>query len=322
MFIFFISTFIASPNTNGFHEFKVSQNSPFELNLASNSAIFILNDIPGINTHFTTTDPDGKSTEVQMNTINSAIFSNTNIKVTIEDTSEFSLTYWIIPQDYCRGIAYSLQSDYILTFSFQSKNLKSDFCIFTQTSANYYQTKFKYTMNSNSKINIHDSKMTVVSECGYDGKCDYDASEPYFIRTIGAKNSSFSGTMTYSVTRPDLSNVDCSFSPISHFKDGVIKSTHGFFSVQGTKCYSAAEERLTNVTLISSLVFVAVLILIVLHCSGFMNLKRILHCSDDKGRFNELKENPYANEIEITDKDDIPDEILVEDTDVMLPKNE
>lgn len=270
-----------------------------------------------------TTNSDGKSTEVHMNTINSAIFSNTNIKVTIEDTSEFLLTYWIIPTDYCHSIAYSLQSDYILTFSFQSKNLKSDFCIFTQTSANYYQTKFKYVMSSSSsKINIHDSKMKIVSECGYDGKCDYDASEPYFIRTIEAKNSSFTGTMTYSVTRPDLSNVDCSFYPISYFKDGVGKLPHGFFSVQGTKCYSAAEERLTNVALISSLVFVAVLILIVLHCSGFINLKRILHCSDDKGRFNELKENPYANEIEITEKDEIPDEIQVEETDVMLPKNE
>lgn len=307
MFLFLFATFISS-FSRGYHTYVVTHKKPFHIKLSSSILVFVLDDVPPSHINFTSINNiNNRATSIPVESLSQMQFFDTTLFVSVPKKVSYPLHFWLVPLNLCPGISYAVTSDFAVSYSLSTKKAKSDFCIFPQASASSYSYEIQGDLgSSNPKIEFYKSPNTVkpakkCSEVSDKKTCSYSSSTPSFVKVKNVAGSSIDLKMIYKVKRASSTVHDCSVKAIPFAVGGVLPQfASGDLRVDGISCYSAAEETLTYVKIGSVVIIITIVVIVVLQIAGFINIK-IVCCggtsSDD--RFNQLKQNPYANEIEL-----------------------
>ncbi|OHT06410.1 hypothetical protein TRFO_05621 [Tritrichomonas foetus] len=285
--------------SKGFHSFTVTHKTPFHIRLTKNILYFILDEQPPASVSFSAINKQNQSTPIPMNSLSHIQFFDTIVYVTAPKKVRYTLHFWLVPNELCPGISYASTADMAISTELTAATLSSDFCIFGQAGSSSYSADFLYQTNSTrSRVEFYKHPSKPARKCKKGVKCHYSSSMPFFLRISGASGYKFSSSFLYKVHRSNIDSYECSFKTIPYLVDGPIQMPIGHLNVRHTKCVSAAEDMLSNVTLISGGIIVCIMLLILLHCAGVINLKIILGCTKEADRFKELRQNPYASHIQ------------------------
>ena len=304
MFLFLFSTFISS-FSRGYHTYVVTHKKPFHIKLSSSILVFVLDDIPPSHINFTSINKiNNRATSIPVESLSQMQFFDTTLFVSVPKKVSYPLHFWLVPLDLCPGISYAVTSDFAISYSLESKRAKSDFCLFPQASASSYSFEIGGKVGpQNSRVEFYQSPNTIkpAKKCtGVTDKktCSYSSSTPFFVKFHNIAGSSVDMKMIYKAKGVTSKSHECSIKAIPYAVGGVLPQfASGDLRASEINCYSTAEETLTYIKYGSAVILFALVVIVVLHVAGFINIRVICSGSSSEDRFNKLKENPYANEI-------------------------
>lgn len=298
MLFFYLPCFLFA-FSKGYHTFTVTRKTPFNIRLSKNALFFIFDEPPSSAIQFVTIDSANNSHQIPMNSLSHVMIFDTVLFVSTTKNVQYTLHYWLVPNNLCSGVSHSITADRLLSFEMKSAKIPSDFCVFSQSSSSSYSTDLIYLTDSNKEqISFYTYPTKPDLTCQKGKKCSFSSSSPFFIRFSDIAGHKFASSLVYKVRRNTLESFDCGFKAIPFMVDSNLQMQAGNLDVQNTRCLSSAEDALSNITLIAAGAIVAAMIILLLHCSGIINLKAIMGCQKEKERFNKLKENPYASQLQ------------------------
>lgn len=304
MFLFLFASFISS-FSRGYHTYIVTHKKPFHIRLSTSILVFVLDDIPPSHINFTSINNiNNRATSIPVDSLSQMQFFDTTLFVSVPKNVKYPLHFWLVPVDLCPGISYSVTSDFAISYSLSTKKAKSDFCLFPQASASSYSFEIGGKVGaSNSRVEFYESPNTLkpIKKCtdvSDSKKCSYSSSTPYFVKFYNIAGSPVDLKMIYKAKGVTTNSHECSIKAIPYAVGGVLPQfASGDLRASEISCYSAAEETLTYVKIGSVVIVIAIIVVAILQIAGYINIKIICCGTSSDDRFNQLKQNPYANEL-------------------------
>lgn len=297
--------------SKGYHTFTVTYDQPFYIKLSKNILVFALDEAPPASVNFTVIDRHNKSLPIPLSSYTHMQFFQTSIFISVPKHQKYTLHFWLIPPNLCHAISYSAIADHTLSFELVNDDLKTDFCIFSQSGSSGYKTLLQYdSTSSNSSIEFYTHPKEPSKHCKKNKLCKFKTNRPFFIRAHNVANAGFKAALQYKTKRKTIDSCECALTPVPFMIEPPIQVPMGVLSVDNIKCVSMAEVVLRYVTYGSIGVVAGVVALYVMHCLGWINLRVILGCAATKDRFDQLKENPYAQEFKEDEFEEQKEETL------------
>lgn len=296
----FVLPWIAGAFSKGYHTFTVRYNNPFHVRLSKNLLVLALDRSPPPYVNFTVIDDKNRSQPMAIGLYTHLQLYQTTVFISVPKGHHYTLGFWLIPPTLCNAIGYALVADNTLAFDVTNKNQRSDFCLFTQSGAWWYSAGVAFQSdNAGGVAEFYSHPRGPAKSCSGNGKiCKYGSMNPFFIRFAGVAGAAFSADVIYSATRWSILNSECALAPVPYMIEPPLQMPAGGIGFGDIKCVSTA--RVAQKYLIGFLICagIAAAVLYGLHLMGYINLRVFCGCSAEKDRFNTLKENPYACQIE------------------------
>jgi hypothetical protein len=285
-----------SSYTKGYHTFTVKHDRPFAIALKKNLLVFALDELPSSSTNFTIVDRHNRSIPISFDTFTHLYFFETTILVTVPPGKACVLHYWLLPTSLCSSISYAAIADHQLSFRIRSDSVKSDFCIFTQSGASTYTAILDYySAAPRNRIEFYTSSVAPDKRCPRNGICQFKANRPFFIRVVNVTDFQFDASISLWTLRRSIESSECLIQAIPIVIEPPILLPLGLMSTSEIKCVSMAEDMLKYIGVGIAVFAVALVLLVVLHRIGYINVRAIFGCTGESDRFNALKESPYAD---------------------------
>ena len=122
------------------------------------------------------------------------------------------------------------------------------------------------------------------------------------MRVSNVSSTVFSLNVVHKVKRAIGDDKACAFKPIPYSIDGPLQKQVGNFKVENVFCYSSVQEWQSIVTIVCSGFVICIVIFCILQALGVINVVSLFSGGDD--RFDKLKQNPYAGQLDRKEKND------------------
>lgn len=293
--LFFSVCFSDIDESYGYHEMSLSGKNTFSMNLEKKDKILILflNKEISYQVNATIKSSNSNKTHILPITDQALQIFDTQIDLwLLKPASTISFGYWIVKTSICKSVSFLMQADYSLTATFL-RETNMNFCIFPQKGVRQYSFDAILDSLSNSgSIEIINQKDVSSLQCDLKQRCKFHSHEPYYIHIKDVVEGQYKLDLAYTVDRASIDSVKCEINPILAGSPGGFVQPIIPYSVEHPMCSSSAEQDLLIISLIMSGILIAILILIILHCAGWIDLRAILCCKKfDQGneRFEDLK---------------------------------
>jgi len=290
---------LGSAFSKGYHSFTATYSRPFHIKLSKNILVFALDEAPPAGANFSVIDRKNHSIPVPLDAFTHMQFFETTLFISVARGSEFTLHFWLVPPSLCNGISYSSVADHTLAFDLASRSLKSDFCVFSQSGASSYSALVSFQSgNPGGAIEFYKHPRRPAERCRHNRMCSFSSSHPFFMRATGVAKASFSASVAYSVGRRSIRSAECGIAVMPFVIEPPMQVPMGVLVVSNIRCVAAADVVLKYIVFMTAGAVVALLALLGLHWSGFINVRAVLGCRGESAHFNALRENPLARELE------------------------
>jgi hypothetical protein len=188
--------------------------------------------------------------------------------------------------------------DHSISFRLSSDKLASDFCLFSQSGASSYKVKLDFESNAlHARAELWTTALRPDKKCQSVG-CNWRSRRPFFVRVVNASGAEFASAFTLSVFRSGFQSLECSLKPLPIMVDPTVQIPMGFLAMTDITCVSMAVYLLRVIGFSVASIIVAGALLAVLQAVGFIDIRTCFGCGGEADRFNALKENPYAQELQ------------------------
>jgi hypothetical protein len=283
---------------DGYHSFKVSHKRPFYISLTDRMLFFAFDEYPHPGVNFTVIDSKNQTSPIPMTSFTHIQFFQTSVHVSTAKGHPYVLHYWLLSPRICSSVSYSALADHSISFRLSSDRLTSDFCLFSQSGASSYDIKLDLESHSpHARAELWTTARGPDKKCRSEG-CNWKSKRPFFLRVLNASDAEFSSALTLSVFRSGFQSLECSLKSVPIMVGPTVQIPMGFLAMTDIKCVSMAVYLLRVIGFTVGTIIIAVTLLGLLQAIGFINIRTFFGCGAEAERFNALKEDPYAHELE------------------------